>query len=99
MNFDITERDDTIVALATPQGVGAIAVIRLSGKDAIRLTNEVFRGKDLEKQASHTIHFGTIRDGDKIIDEVLVSLFIAPSSFTKENVVEIPSLQKVIYPL
>jgi tRNA modification GTPase len=89
MSFNITERDDTIVALATPQGVGAIAVIRLSGKDAIRLTNEVFKGKDLEKQASHTIHFGTIRDGEKIIDEVLVSLFIAPSSFTKENVVEI----------
>jgi tRNA modification GTPase len=77
------------VALATPQGVGAIAVIRLSGKDAIKITNSVFKGKDLEKQASHTIHFGTIRDGDKIIDEVLVSVFIAPKSFTKENVVEI----------
>src|SRR5690554_1102919 len=89
MSFNISERDDTIIALATPQGVGAIAVIRLSGKDAIRLTNEVFKGKDLEKQASHTIHFGSIRDGEMIIDEVLVSLFIAPSSFTKENVVEI----------
>ncbi|HAS57112.1 MAG TPA: tRNA uridine-5-carboxymethylaminomethyl(34) synthesis GTPase MnmE, partial [Algoriphagus sp.] len=70
-------------------GVGAIAVIRLSGPDSIRLVNEVFQGKNLEKQESHTIHFGTIRDGDKIIDEVLVSLFIAPKSFTKENVVEI----------
>ncbi|GAB3661191.1 tRNA uridine-5-carboxymethylaminomethyl(34) synthesis GTPase MnmE [Echinicola sediminis] len=89
MAFSISEKEDTIVALATPQGVGAIAVIRLSGKEAIKLTNEVFGGKDLEKQASHTIHFGTIRDGDKIIDEVLVSLFIAPKSFTKENVVEI----------
>ncbi|GGZ17210.1 tRNA modification GTPase MnmE [Echinicola pacifica] len=89
MAFSISEKEDTIIALATPQGVGAIAVIRLSGKDAIQLTNAVFRGKDLEKQESHTIHFGTIRDGDTIIDEVLVSLFIAPKSFTKENVVEI----------
>ena len=89
MSFNISEREDTIIALATPQGVGAIAVIRLSGKAAIELTNSVFKGKDLEKQNSHTIHFGTIRDGEKIIDEVLVSLFIAPKSFTKENVVEI----------
>ncbi len=89
MSFSLSERNDTIIALATPQGVGAIAVIRLSGNDAIRLTNEVFFGKNLEKQESHTIHFGTIRDGEKIIDEVLVSLFIAPKSFTKENVVEI----------
>lgn len=89
MSFALHQKEDTIIALATPQGVGAIAVIRLSGKEAIKLTNEVFKGKDLEKQASHTIHFGTIRDGEKIIDEVLVSLFIAPKSFTKENVVEI----------
>lgn len=89
MSFTLSGQSDTIIALATPQGVGAIAVIRLSGKDAITLCNEVFHGKDLSKQDSHTIHFGTIRDGDKIIDEVLVSLFIAPKSFTKENVVEI----------
>lgn len=89
MSFALHQKEDTIIALATPQGVGAIAVIRLSGKEAIKLTNEVFKGKDLEKQASHTIHFGIIRDGEKIIDEVLVSLFIAPKSFTKENVVEI----------
>src|SRR5690554_120058 len=89
MNFTISEKEDTIIALATPQGVGAIAVIRLSGRDAIALTNQVFKGKDLEKQPSHTIHFGTIRDGDKIIDEVLVSLFKSPTSFTRENVVEI----------
>ena len=89
MSFSLSEQNDTIIALATPQGVGAIAVIRLSGKDAIQLTNEVFFGKNLEKQESHTIHFGTIRDGEKIIDEVLVSLFIAPKSFTRENVVEI----------
>ena len=89
MHFTLQEKEDTIIALATPQGVGAIAVIRLSGKDAIKITNQVFKGKDLENQPSHTIHFGTIRDGERIIDEVLVSLFIAPKSFTKENVVEI----------
>ncbi|MDO8965824.1 tRNA uridine-5-carboxymethylaminomethyl(34) synthesis GTPase MnmE [Algoriphagus sp.] len=89
MSFSLAEREDTIIALATPQGVGAIAVIRLSGKDAISVTNEVFFGKNLEEVPSHTIHFGTIRDGDKIIDEVLVSVFKAPKSFTKENVVEI----------
>src|SRR5690606_22099473 len=89
MSFSLSEREDTIVALATPQGVGAIAVIRLSGKEAISLCNQVFKGKDLEKADSHTIHFGTIRDGEKIVDEVLVSLFVAPKSFTKENVVEI----------
>ena len=89
MSFSLAEREDTIIALATPQGVGAIAVIRLSGKDAIKVTNSVFFGKNLENVPSHTIHFGTIRDGEKIIDEVLVSVFIAPKSFTKENVVEI----------
>ncbi|HEY0667097.1 MAG TPA: tRNA uridine-5-carboxymethylaminomethyl(34) synthesis GTPase MnmE [Sphingobacteriaceae bacterium] len=80
---------DTIVALATPSGIGAIGVIRLSGPEAITITNKVFAGKDLLKQASHTIHFGTIREGEAILDEVLVSLFIAPHSYTKDNVVEI----------
>jgi tRNA modification GTPase len=89
MSFTLSEREDTIIALATPQGVGAIAVIRISGNDAIRVCNEVFFGKNLEEQPSHTIHLGTIRDGEKIIDEVLVSIFIGPRSFTKENVVEI----------
>jgi tRNA modification GTPase len=89
MSFTLSEREDTIIALATPQGVGAIAVIRISGKDAIRVCNEVFFAKNLEEQPSHTIHLGTIRDEEKIIDEVLVSLFKGPRSFTKENVVEI----------
>ncbi|WP_194775567.1 tRNA uridine-5-carboxymethylaminomethyl(34) synthesis GTPase MnmE [Pararhodonellum marinum] len=89
MSFSLAEKADTIVALATPQGVGAIAVIRLSGQEAIHICNAIFYGKDLTNQQSHTIHFGTIRDEERIIDEVLVSLFIAPKSFTKENVVEI----------
>jgi len=85
----MTDNTDTIVALATPNGVGAIAVIRLSGPDAITIANSVFKGKDLSKQASHTIHFGSIADGELILDEVLVSLFVGPRSYTRENVVEI----------
>ncbi|MDR2275101.1 MAG: tRNA uridine-5-carboxymethylaminomethyl(34) synthesis GTPase MnmE [Sphingobacterium sp.] len=82
--------EDTIVALATSSGAnGAIAVIRVSGQQAIKITNDIFKGKDLLQQASHTIHFGTIREDDEIIDEVLVSLFVAPNSYTKENSVEI----------
>lgn len=81
--------NETIIALSTPPGVGAIGVIRLSGKDAIAITNSVFSGKDLLAQESHTIHFGLIKDGNVVIDEVLVSLFVAPKSYTKENVVEI----------
>ena len=82
-------KEETIVALATPAGTGAIGVIRLSGPDAIQIANSVFKGKDLTQQGSHTIHFGQIADGDVILDEVLVSLFIAPRSYTRENVVEI----------
>ncbi|TAF43736.1 MAG: tRNA uridine-5-carboxymethylaminomethyl(34) synthesis GTPase MnmE [Sphingobacteriales bacterium] len=79
----------TIVALATATGVGAIAVIRLSGIDAIHIANKIFTSKNLENLPSHTLHFGTIKDGDLLIDEVLLALFIAPQSYTKENVVEI----------
>lgn len=81
--------NETIVALSTPPGIGAIGVIRLSGKDAISITNSVFSGKNLLTQDSHTLHFGLIKDGDLVIDEVVVSLFVAPKSYTKENVVEI----------
>lgn len=80
---------DTIIALSTPPGSGAIGVIRLSGPDAITLTNEVFAGKDLTQQASHTLHFGLVKDGDILIDEVVAGLYVAPKSYTKENVVEI----------
>lgn len=81
---------ETIVALATAPGTSAIAVIRLSGNEAISIADKAFFGKKLAKQRSHTIHFGSIRDeSGKVIDEVLVSLFIAPKSYTKENIVEI----------
>lgn len=89
MNPGVAMHPDTIVALATAQGIAAISVIRVSGADAIQMVNRVFKGKDLESQPTHTIHFGVIRDGDKVIDEVLVSLFREPNSFTKENSAEI----------
>ena len=81
--------DDTIVALSTPSGSGAIAVVRLSGKEAISITNSVFYGRDLTQQKSHTVHYGTIRAADQELDEVVVALFLAPHSFTKEDVVEV----------
>ncbi|MFN3840243.1 MAG: tRNA uridine-5-carboxymethylaminomethyl(34) synthesis GTPase MnmE [Cyclobacteriaceae bacterium] len=81
--------NDTIIAPATPQGISAIAVVRLSGKNSISLVQQVFRGNDLTTAPSHTIHFGTIRDGDRIIDEVLVSVFREGTSYTSENSVEI----------
>lgn len=82
-------KNDTIVALSTPNGVGAIGVLRLSGENAVKIVNTVFKGKNLEQQASHTIHLGKIIFKNEVLDEVLVSLFLAPASYTKENVVEI----------
>lgn len=97
---------DTIVALATPPGVGAIGVIRLSGPRAILLTDRIFKGKRLENQPSHTAHFGKIVDSDKhgerILDEVLVTVFKGPNSYTGEDTTEISChgspyiLQKII---
>ena len=80
---------DTIVALSTAQGISAIAVIRLSGKGSFDIIGKCFKGADLAKKDTHTIHFGSIWDGDRMIDEVLVSLFREPTSFTKENSIEI----------
>lgn len=94
--------NDTIVALATPPGEGAIGIIRLSGPDAIAIADKIYKGKRLSEQASHTIHFGRIVEGDKTIDEVVVSLYKGPKSYTGEDVVEISChgsnyiLQKVI---
>ncbi|WP_394368809.1 tRNA uridine-5-carboxymethylaminomethyl(34) synthesis GTPase MnmE [Hymenobacter guriensis] len=80
---------DTIVALSTPPGAGAIAVLRLSGPQAIQLTDELFAGKRLHEQPGHTLHYGTLRDEGRILDEVVVSLFRGPHSYTREDVVEI----------
>ena len=81
--------DDTIVALATAPGVAAIGVIRLSGSHSFSIINELFPSKDLASQASHTLHVGFIHDGSEILDEVVVSLFKGPKSYTGEDVVEI----------
>jgi len=83
---------DSIVALATPSGAGAIAVVRISGEDAILLGASIFKSvknKEITKQKSHTLHLGHIVDGDKTLDEVLLSVFKSPNSYTGENVVEI----------
>lgn len=80
--------EDTIAAISTTTGVGAISIIRLSGEEAIKITNKVFT-KDLTNAASHTIHYGYIKDGNEKIDEVLVSVMLAPRTFTREDVVEI----------
>jgi tRNA modification GTPase len=85
----LTGWEDTIVALATPPGVGAIGVIRVSGKQAIKIVAALFPGKDLEQQASHTLHVGVLKEGEEALDEVVVSLFQAPRSYTGEHVVEI----------
>jgi tRNA modification GTPase len=84
--------NDSIVALATPSGAGAIAIIRISGEDAITIGSSVFKSikeKDLTKQKSHTLHLGHIMDNSKTLDEVLVSIFKGPHSYTGENTVEI----------
>jgi tRNA modification GTPase len=84
--------NDSIVALATPSGAGAIAIIRISGEEAIAIGNSVFqsiKGKDLTKQKSHTLHLGHVIDHQKTLDEVLVSIFKGPHSYTGENTVEI----------
>lgn len=81
--------DDTIVALATPPGIGAIGVIRLTGKDAIAIANDLFPSKDLLSQPTHTAHVGFLREDDKMLDEVVAVIYKAPRSYTGENVVEI----------
>lgn len=84
--------NDNIVALATPLGAGAIAIIRVSGPDAIALVAPIFKAKskkNLLDQPSHTLHLGNITDGERILDEVLVSVFHGPKSYTGENTIEI----------
>ena len=81
--------NDTIVAISTALGEGAISIIRVSGVDAIKIINPLFDGKDLEKASSHTINYGHIVYNDEIIDEVLLSIMKAPKTYTKEDVVEI----------
>ncbi|MEX1003141.1 MAG: tRNA uridine-5-carboxymethylaminomethyl(34) synthesis GTPase MnmE [Crocinitomicaceae bacterium] len=86
MNFENPE--DTICALSSPQGTGAISLIRLSGKSAFEIMGKIF-SKPLADKTSHTVHFGWIKKQEQIIDEVLVSIFKAPNSFTGEDLIEI----------
>ena len=81
--------EDTIVAISTSLGVGAISIVRVSGEDSIKIVNNIFKGPDLIKKESHTISYGHIIDNDKIIDEVMVTIMRAPKSFTTEDTVEI----------
>jgi tRNA modification GTPase len=85
-SYDTT---DTICAIATPEGIGAIGVIRISGPEAIQQVQACFVGKDLTQQPGHTAHFGKIQDGTRLIDEVLATVFRAPRSYTGEDTVEI----------
>ncbi len=80
---------ETIVAISTAIGQGAISIVRLSGVEAIEITNKIYKGKDLTKVKSHTVHYGHIHNNNESIDEVLVSVFRAPKTFTTEDVVEI----------
>ncbi len=88
-----TYQQDTIIALATPQGMGAIAIIRLTGPDAIQKVQDLFQPKKGKKEltnvASHTIHLGNLIDSNRVIDEVLIAIFKNPNSYTGEDVVEI----------
>ena len=81
--------NDTICAISTSQGIGAISIVRVSGNEAIDIVNKIFKGKDLTKVDSHTINYGHIVENDKVVDEVLVSIMKAPKTFTTEDIVEI----------
>jgi len=89
MSIKISGWDDTIAALATPQGIGAIGVVRVSGKDSFKIVNKLFISKDLLQQPSHTLHVGLLKYNNMILDEVVVSLFKSPRSYTGEDVIEI----------
>ena len=81
--------NDTIAAISTALGVGAISIVRVSGNDALDIVNKIFKGKNLKDVESHTINYGHIYDNEKLVDEVLVSVMKAPRTFTREDVVEI----------
>ena len=80
--------DDTIAAISTAMGIGAISIIRVSGNEAVNIVNKIF-SKDLSIVKSHTINYGYIKENNKIIDEVLVNVMLEPKTFTKENIIEI----------
>lgn len=89
MMNSLTGWDDTIVALATPPGIGPIGVIRLSGKNTYKILNDLFPSKDLLQEQPNTLHVGFLKQDNKILDEVVLSLFRSPKSYTGEDVIEI----------
>src|SRR5438270_4896055 len=89
MSLRLMGWDDTIVALATPPGIGAIGVIRLSGSASISIVDQLFPSKDLFLVQSHTLHVGVLKLKNEILDEVVISIYKSPRSYTGEDVVEI----------
>jgi len=89
MSFKLSGWDDTITALATAQGIGAISVIRISGKEALTIADKIFISKKISEQPSHTLHVGLLKHENTVMDEAVVALFKAPRSYTGEDVVEI----------
>jgi tRNA modification GTPase len=89
MYHELIQPEDTIVAIATAQGVGAIGLIRISGNKAFAICDAIFKGKSVQEQVSHTIQYGHVMDGDEVLDEVMLAVFRAPKSFTTEDSVEI----------
>lgn len=89
MHGQLAGWDDTIAALATPPGIGAIGVIRISGKNALSITDKLFPAKKISLQASHTLHVGFLKHNDVVLDEVVVAVFKSPRSYTGEDVIEI----------
>lgn len=85
----LTQEFDTIAAISTPLGEGAIAIVRLSGTDALKIAQSVYKGKNLTQVASHTINYGHIFEEKRLVDEVMVSVMRAPKTFTREDIVEI----------
>ena len=81
--------NDTIVAIATPPGIGAIGVLRLSGDQSFQIINKLFPSKNLNNQPANTLHVGYLKEGDDILDEVVISIFKKPASYTGEDVIEI----------
>src|SRR5215469_12708407 len=89
MEGKLTGWDDTIVALATPPGVSAIGIVRVSGAGALNIVDQLFPSKNLQEYPSHSLHVGFLKEGDIVLDEVVVSIFKNPRSYTGEDLVEI----------
>jgi tRNA modification GTPase len=89
MQSKLSGWDDTIAAIATPPGIGAIGVLRLSGDQSFDIIQKLFPSKDLKKQAANTLHVGYLKENENVLDEVVISLFKKPASYTGEDVIEI----------